>query len=237
MPYTRNREDVEECNLREYVVVNMGSRERLRMFIKAKTVPLLLEKKVLIAKSLVALGAILAVVLMISCNGSASEPDTSTGTEPTGTTVSTGLETDFSFTLYQGEDVLGASMLRVSDLLDKPTVVNFWAALCPPCREEMPHFQEFYDEFRDRINFVGVDVGQFTGLGNTESAKELLKELEVTYPAGTTDDANAVKEYVVGMPTTVFVTSTGEVFRSWTSYISKDKLTEITEEMLAAEAT
>ena len=180
------------------------------------------------AKGLVALVASLTVALMLACGDGASTPDSGTAT------ASGGLETDFSFTLYQGEEVLGASTVQLSDLLDKPTVLNFWAGLCPPCREEMPHFQEFYDEFEERINFVGVDVGQFTGLGNPEDAQELLGDLGVTYPAGFTEDSNAVKEYVTGMPTTVFITPAGEVFRSWTGYLSKDKLTEITEEMLAA---
>ena len=124
--------------------------------------------------------------------------------------------------------------MQVLDLLDKPSVVNFWAGLCPPCREEMPHFQEFYDEFEERINFVGVDVGQFTNLGSEEDARELLSDLGVTYPAGFTEDGEAVREYVTGMPTTVFITPQGEIFRSWTGYLSKGQLTEITEEMLAA---
>ena len=195
----------------------------------------MIRQRVLIAKSLVALVAILAVVLMLACNGDAST-ETDGATYPmTGAATSAGLETDFSFTLYQGEEVLGASIIQVSDLLERPTVVNFWAGLCPPCREEMPHFQEFYDEFEERINFVGVDVGQFTNLGSQEDAKELLADLNVTYPAGFTEDGPAVREYVTGMPTTVFITTAGDVFRSWTGYLSKDKLTEITEEMIAAE--
>ena len=128
---------------------------------------------------------------------------------------------------------MAPASIYASQLLVKPTVVNFWAGLCPPCREEMPHFQEFYDEFEERINFVGVDVGQFTNLGSQDDAKELLTDLKVTYPAGFTEDGQAVREYVTGMPTTVFITPQGEVFRSWTGYLSKDKLTEITEEMLA----
>ena len=222
----------------------------------------MIRQRVLIAKALVAMAAILAVALTVSCSGggvtetlestvrdsasadgvttlTGSNSDGSTATEPgiaTDAATTTGLETDFSFTLYQGEGVLGASVVQVSDLLNRPTVVNFWAGLCPPCREEMPHFQEFYDEFEERINFVGVDVGQFTNLGSQDDAKELLADLNVTYPAGFTEDGQAVREYVTGMPTTVFITPQGDVFRSWTGYLSKNKLTEITEEMLALES-
>ena len=172
--------------------------------------------------------AMLGVALAMACSGS-----TTTTTGPA-TAEPEDLAADFTFILYQGEETLGASELQLSELRDKPTVVNFWAGLCPPCREEMPHFQEFYDEFAAQINFVGVDVGRFTGLGNEEDALKLLTDLGVEYPAGYTEDRDAVREYVPGMPTTVFITAQGEVFRSWTGYLSKDKLTEITTDMLAA---
>ncbi len=196
----------------------------------------MIRQRVLIAKALVAMAAILAVALTVSCGSSATPLGDCPPPGEVPDEVDGKLEADFCFTLYQGEDVLGDSAVYVSQLLVKPTVVNFWAGLCPPCREEMPHFQEFYDEFEELINFVGVDVGQFTNLGSQEDAKELLSDLEVTYPAGFTEDGQAVREYVTGMPTTVFITTQGEVFRSWTGYLSKDKLTEITEEMIAAEA-
>ena len=142
-----------------------------------KALKMLIRWKVPIAKGLVALVAALTVALMLACGDGASTSDSgnATASNMDASSASGGLETDFSFTLYQGEDVLGASTVQLSDLLDKPTVLNFWAGLCPPCREEMPHFQEFYDDFEERINFVGVDVGQFTGLGNPEDAQELLE--------------------------------------------------------------
>ena len=199
-----------------------------------KALKMVIRWKIPIAKGLVALVAALTVALMLACGGGSTSMSECPPPGESDSAGDGGLETDFCFTLYQGEEVLGGSAVYVSHLLDKPTIVNFWAGLCPPCREEMPHFQEFYDEFEERISFVGVDVGQFTGLGNPEDAQELLGDLGVTYPAGFTEDSNAVKEYVTGMPTTVFITPAGEVFRSWTGYLSKDKLTEITEEMLAA---
>ena len=94
---------------------------------------------------------------------------------------------DFEFTLYQGEGELGGSELSMSELQGKPVVLNFWAGLCPPCRAEMPDFQAFQDENRDRLTVLGIDVGQFTNLGTQEDARLLLTDLGVTYPAGYTD--------------------------------------------------
>ena len=71
---------------------------------------------------------------------------------------------DFQIVAYQGGEELGGDSIALSAVLaqGKPVVLNFWAGLCPPCRAEMPEFQEVYDEFRDRIIMVGIDLGPFT---------------------------------------------------------------------------
>ena len=141
---------------------------------------------------------------------------------------------DFAFTLYQGQERLGAESLNFSDLRGKPVVLNFWAGLCPPCRAEMPEFQEFYDDYHDRVVLLGIDVGQFTSLGNREDAQALLKQLGVTYPAGFTEDPAIMRNFkVLGMPTTVFVDSEGEIFRSWIGALNLKTLSKITDEMLS----
>lgn len=143
---------------------------------------------------------------------------------------------DFEFTLYQGEDELGATELSMSDLQGKPVVLNFWAGLCPPCRAEMPDFQAFADENRDSVVVLGIDVGQFTNLGTQDDAQILLDDLGVTYPAGYTTDGTIMRRYeVLGMPTTVFINSSGEIFRLWGGILDHEVLQDITNEMLAAE--
>ena len=145
---------------------------------------------------------------------------------------------DFTFNLYQGQERLGAETLRFSDLRGKPVVLNFWAGLCPPCRAEMPEFQEFYDEYQDKVVLLGIDVGQITSLGSREDAQDLLGQLGVTYPAGFTEDAAIMRNYeVFGMPTTVFVDSKGEIFRSWTGALNLKTLSRITDELLSQEAS
>ena len=69
---------------------------------------------------------------------------------------------DFSLTLYQGAQKLGAEEIEFSSIfsLGKPVVLNFWAGLCPPCRAEMPGFQRVYDEMGDRFVLLGLDVCQ-----------------------------------------------------------------------------
>ncbi len=182
--------------------------------------------------------ATVLAVLLAACSG-AADPGVSGDGSPAGSGSSSAGEKeaqDLSFTLYQGSDVLGEGNLTISSLQGKPLVLNFWAGLCPPCRAEMPDLQEFYDENKDRVNLLGIDVGQFTGLGNQESAKALLEELNVTYPAGFTNDAGVMRDYeILGMPTTVFIDSKGKIFRKWGGVLNKDLLTKVTNEMLELE--
>jgi thiol-disulfide isomerase/thioredoxin len=40
--------------------------------------------------------------------------------------------------------------------LGKPIFINFWATWCPPCIAEMPSIQNFYDKYKDKVDFYLV---------------------------------------------------------------------------------
>ncbi len=147
---------------------------------------------------------------------------------------------DFSLTLYQGTDVLGGEELKFSDVFsqDKPVVLNFWAGLCPPCRAEMPSFQNVYHKLGDQFILLGLDIGPFVGLGSNEDARTLLQELSITYPAGTTADSSVVAVYSIrGMPTTVFLTADRTIFEVHTGILTEGTLREKVERLIQASET
>ncbi len=169
----------------------------------------------------------IVLVALISSNGSTGNP--AAGDD--------GLAKDFYFTLYQGEQELGGDKLNLAELRGKPVVLNFWAGLCPPCRAEMPDLQRFYEETQDEVVMLGIDVGRFNNLGSRRDAQQLLKELDITYPAGSTGDHSVMREYeAISMPTTVFINSRGEVFHNWSGLITRDILVSLTDSMTNAEA-
>jgi thiol-disulfide isomerase/thioredoxin len=178
-------------------------------------------------------GSILVIILTLllaACTGAAA--DQSSDDDETATQ----LPADVSVTVYQGAGALAAEEVLLSDLLarGKPLVLNFWAGLCPPCRLEMPDMQAVYERFQDEIILFGLDVGPFTALGSRDDGRALVDALGVTYPTGTTFEAEVVRAYqVTGMPSTFFILPDGEIVRKWTGILTEEKLVELVEELLA----
>jgi thiol-disulfide isomerase/thioredoxin len=146
---------------------------------------------------------------------------------------------DIEIVLYQGEHVLGANTVRLSHLWQqRPVVLNFWAGLCPPCRAEMPDFQRLHARAGERFTLIGVDIGPFTRLGTSEEGRGLLRELGIAFPAGTTHEAPTVAAYkILGMPTTVFITQQGEIFKRYTGLLTLEMMERFVAELLAASET
>lgn len=146
----------------------------------------------------------------------------------------------FRIVAYQGEDVLGGKEIGFADLLHqgKPVVLNFWAGLCPPCRQEMPGFQRVYNEHKDEFILVGVDVGPFVGLGSHDDARRFLKSFNITYPTAYAKRDGLLREYnVQSMPTTVFFSPDGKLFRKFTGFFPEDELRKELKAFLDASAT
>lgn len=80
---------------------------------------------------------------------------------------------DFQLTTLDGAEV-SRDALR-----GKVVLVNFWATWCPPCRVEMPGFQDVYD----RKNAEGFTIlGVSTDAAGREHVARYLREHDITYP-------------------------------------------------------
>jgi cytochrome c biogenesis protein CcmG/thiol:disulfide interchange protein DsbE len=95
----------------------------------------------------------------------------------------------------------------LAELEGTPTVVNVWASWCEPCIREMPRLAEAAERYRDRIQFLGVDVADAR-----DPARRFLHELDVPYP-NVFDPSGAIRTSIggVGQPVTAFIAADGEV--------------------------
>ena len=178
------------------------------------------------------LGALI-LLLAVACGSPGAESSAESAKPQASTDSDVEMAPALAFTLFQGEGLPAGEELQIRDLEGKPVVLNFWAGLCPPCRAEMPDLQAFYDENKEDATLLGVDIGQFMGLGSQSDAETLLRELNITYPAGFTNDADVIRNYkVLGMPTTVFINADGSIFERWTGVLDREVLEEKVQMML-----
>jgi thiol-disulfide isomerase/thioredoxin len=105
------------------------------------------------------------------------------------------------FTVKDGK----GNTVKLSDFFGKPIVLNFWASWCPPCKAELPDFEKVYQEKKNDVIFVMVDLTD----GQRETAEKGSQYISVnryTFPVyyDTTQEA----AYIYGIssiPTTLFI--------------------------------
>ena len=150
-------------------------------------------------------------------------------TNPTKASITENLPSDLIIEMYQGENQLGGNDINLSEIIHKglPVVLNFWAGLCPPCRAEMPHLQYSHERYSGELSIIGVDVGPHTVLGSIQDGLNLISEMDISFPTGSTPDPSALSHYQLeGTPSTLFILPSGEVLRRWTGAITKARLEE-----------
>ena len=79
------------------------------------------------------------------------------------------------FTVYDAN----GNPVKLSDFIGKPVVLNFWASWCPPCKSEMPDFQEVYQELGGQVQFLMVNT---TVSDTMADAKAFIQSMGYTFP-------------------------------------------------------
>ncbi len=125
---------------------------------------------------------------------------------------------DITFEDYDGNTI------KLSELINKPTVINFWASWCGPCTSEMPHFEEVYKEYKDEINFIMLNMTD--GARETkEKAKKFIDGGKYTFPVYYDTKQNGAMTYgIVALPTTLFLDKDGYMVAVGQSALDKETL-------------
>ncbi|HYD51487.1 MAG TPA: TlpA disulfide reductase family protein, partial [Gemmatimonadaceae bacterium] len=122
----------------------------------------------------------------------------------------------FSLTTLDGVAVSDES------LRGRVVLVNVWATWCPPCRVEMPGFQDVYDRHRARgFTIVGIS----TDVRGPEHVTRFLREHAITYPVAMARGA-ALREFgdVGLLPTSFLLDREGRIRHTVRGYFSETAL-------------
>ena len=133
---------------------------------------------------------------------------------------------DFALTTFTGDN------FTLSEQRGNVVVVNFWYPSCPPCRDEMPAFQDVFEEYQGRpVRFIGLFVPQ--GFDTEIEARRFVDELGLTFEFATDVRAMVAQEYAVEyFPTTYFIDQAGRVARMEISRMDADRLDDILADLL-----
>ena len=133
---------------------------------------------------------------------------------------------DFQVTLFSGGE------FQMSEQIGRTAVVlNFWFPSCPPCRAEMPDFEEAWRGLQGKdVRFLGLFVPR--GLDSEQDARDFVQELGLTYDVATDTHAEIADAYGLKYyPTTIFIDKSGHVHSTEISVLDREKITQIVGEM------
>ena len=170
--------------------------------------------KTIIIRLLAALLLLSLTVSMAACKGAETELDTTAPTAPTAgeTTQSPEEESALDFTVTDGE----GKQVRLSDFFGKPIVLNFWASWCPPCKAELPDFEDAYIQYEGKVTFLMVNVTD-NQRETVEVAKSYVSSQGYTFPVYFDSEHDAAATYGINsIPFTMFITKDYELY----TYIS-----------------
>ncbi|GAB0168840.1 redoxin domain-containing protein [Lysinibacillus sp. CTST325] len=124
---------------------------------------------------------------------------------------------DFTLTSLDGKNV------TLSDLRGKKVVLNFWATWCPPCKAEMPHMQNYYEQYakKDNVEIIAVNLTSeerdVTADAKVDSVMTFRDSFDLTFPILLDQDPKnsiGISYQIITIPTTYFIDSNGYIQRA-----------------------
>ncbi len=106
--------------------------------------------------------------------------------------------------------LLNGDTLNLQEYKNKIVLINFWATWCPPCREEMPYFEETYRKYKDK-GFVIIALSLDA---NKEFVKDFVKDFGITFPVAMADNEISNAYGVSALPVSFLYNSKGELVKS-----------------------
>lgn len=127
--------------------------------------------------------------------------------------------------LLQVRDAAGQPHV-LHDLLDPtgPTLINFWATWCPPCREELPLLLHGHEA--GEYNLITINLGDPVTKAETYLSQNSISALPNYFLSA----RQASGLPIFGMPTSLLVNEAGEVTATHPGAFSPESLTSFVTE-------
>ena len=122
---------------------------------------------------------------------------------------------------------LSGRVVSSKEFAGKVLLVDVWATWCPPCKEEMPWFQELHERYRDEgLEVIGISIDP-----SPADAARFAKEIGVSYRL--LHHPEIMQEWgLLGLPTTLIVDREGNIRRKIVGFDYKETFEAAVREVL-----
>ena len=121
-------------------------------------------------------------------------------------------------------DLQGVSRSLTDDYRGQVVLVNLWATWCPPCKEEMPALQAYYDKYHgDGFTIIAVNDGD-----PTPDVIQFVEEYQLTFPVWLDPTYIATEQAFksLNLPSSYVIDRAGMVRLMWVGGINQKSLEE-----------
>lgn len=125
---------------------------------------------------------------------------------------------------------LNGNTFQLSDVKGKVVILDFWATWCPPCRMEIPHFEELHQEYKSKgLAVIGIALDR----GGASQVKPFVEINRVSYLV-LMGDGIVTEAYggIRGIPTTFVIDRDGNIREKFVGYRSKEVFEETIKKLL-----
>lgn len=118
-------------------------------------------------------------------------------------------------------DIQGSSR-SLAEYRGQIVLVNLWATWCPPCKEEMPTLQAFYEKYReDGFVIIAINDGE-----SRQDVLQFVEEYELTFPVWLDPTYVATEKafHTLNLPSSFVIDRNGTVQLAWIGAINSRML-------------
>jgi cytochrome c biogenesis protein CcmG, thiol:disulfide interchange protein DsbE len=113
------------------------------------------------------------------------------------------LAPDFTLQTTTGDTI------QLSALHGRPVIINFWATWCPPCRAEMPTFEQVWQDYKGQ-NLMILALDQGETVATIERFERAV--VDMAFPILLDSTTEVGTQYGVrALPTTYFIDAEGRI--------------------------
>ncbi|WP_226659427.1 peroxiredoxin family protein [Pseudalkalibacillus hwajinpoensis] len=128
------------------------------------------------------------------------------------------------FTLYS----LEGKEVSLSNFKGKVTFINFWTTWCPPCKEEMPDMQEFYEQDAKQFDAEILAVNLTTNESSSQVVKDFANKNHLTFPILMDTKGQQMETFAaITIPTTYVIDKNGIIMKKVIGPMTKEMMIDL----------